>query len=278
IKIMIDSKLNKLSIRKVKKGEEEKENQDLFPILKLPVELSSKILSYLGNRELAVCLQSFTLDSLHAEWSNEKIIDYMELQMDGSKVRLVGGRYDNQSEFLDSSLPLICDRLQNVLYDYEFGTICISLLDHCTDSDLVTLIDLFKGIRCNSILNMHSGNQTYPKLLTDSSLRGLMENKKNVEIAMFCKGITADGLLAIWKDLLDGKFDCLTITVKKSVLIKLFDLIRTDGQKSSWSDHNMHPIVARGRKDSKERYEIRCGPLIGEKPFLRMHFVLLKKH
>ncbi|GMT30037.1 hypothetical protein PFISCL1PPCAC_21334, partial [Pristionchus fissidentatus] len=49
------------------KREESKKEKDVFPILELPAELSSKILSYMGRKELKFCMQSFALDKVHAE-------------------------------------------------------------------------------------------------------------------------------------------------------------------------------------------------------------------
>ncbi|GMT30575.1 hypothetical protein PFISCL1PPCAC_21872, partial [Pristionchus fissidentatus] len=39
-------------------------NKDFFPILELPPELSAKILSNLGEKELGVCLRSLALDKM----------------------------------------------------------------------------------------------------------------------------------------------------------------------------------------------------------------------
>ncbi|GMT30592.1 hypothetical protein PFISCL1PPCAC_21889, partial [Pristionchus fissidentatus] len=89
-------------------------------------------------------------------------------------------------------------------------------------------------------------------VMTDNFLRDLLSTKKVVDISMMCERITAPGLFAVWKDLLDGKFDGLSIIVGKDVVLALFDLIRTDGQKSSWKDGYMKPIYTEGTRDTSE--------------------------
>ncbi|GMT29896.1 hypothetical protein PFISCL1PPCAC_21193, partial [Pristionchus fissidentatus] len=101
---------------------------------------------------------------------------------------------------------------------------------------------------------------TETSVFTDESLRRMMLNKSSAGIGLPCEGITAAGLFAVWEDLLNGKFDALSIIVNKPVATELFDLIRTDGDKSSWEEQNMDPIEMAGLtvREPVERYEIWC--------------------
>ncbi|GMT29894.1 hypothetical protein PFISCL1PPCAC_21191 [Pristionchus fissidentatus] len=52
-----------------------------FPILDLPSQLSYKILSYMGEGELGICRQSVALDKILAEWSKDKRIENLSIEL-----------------------------------------------------------------------------------------------------------------------------------------------------------------------------------------------------
>ncbi|GMT29906.1 hypothetical protein PFISCL1PPCAC_21203, partial [Pristionchus fissidentatus] len=149
-------------------------------------------------------------------------------------------------------------RFRDVLNISEFGTLNISWYPNFNDSDLRDLVEYCMEIRCTHLLNFCSSLPISNNLFSNESLREMMHNKSHVNINPHCEGITAAGLFAVWEDLLNGKFDALSITVDKSVVPKLFDLIQTDGKKSSFSEGkgNMYKIRAVGLSDRMMRYEI----------------------
>ncbi|GMT30589.1 hypothetical protein PFISCL1PPCAC_21883, partial [Pristionchus fissidentatus] len=175
-----------------------------FPILDLPHDLSAKILSYLGSRELAFCLQSLALDKVHAEWNKDQTIEYMDITV-------------NASDF------------GNETYFREFIELCI-------------------GIRCTYLFYIQSADK-----FTDKDLREMLSNKKDIKIGMRSDEITPAGLFAVWEDLLDGKFDGLSIRVNKSVANELFDRIR---RKSLNKYYSLSQAEGYGRVDRSKRYEI----------------------
>ncbi|GMT30594.1 hypothetical protein PFISCL1PPCAC_21891, partial [Pristionchus fissidentatus] len=103
----------------------------------------------------------------------------------------------------------------------------------CRESHFREVFEFCTRIRCTDRLHIHAFHPLRSNVLTDESLRKLMSNKKNVNILVPCEAITANGISALWEDLLDGKFDELFINLSKSVVIELFNLIRTDGVMSS---------------------------------------------
>ncbi|GMT31016.1 hypothetical protein PFISCL1PPCAC_22313, partial [Pristionchus fissidentatus] len=252
------------------------EKQNLhFPILDLPAELSSKILSYMGPKELSICLKSLTLDRVYADLSKDWKIPFMRIQIDGSKAFIYSERYYGDSEYCNSSLPQICERFRLVLNNCEFGILTLCLFNACDESELSEFIDLLKGVRCTNLLYIHSFRHDYPRVLTISSLRELMHNKKMVEIGMLCEGVTATGLFTLWKDLLDGIFERLTIIVGKKVMADFFKLLPSDG-KSRIKRH-VHTVETGGNNGSIDIYEVRSGILYEDRKFVRVHFILLRK-
>ncbi|GMT31020.1 hypothetical protein PFISCL1PPCAC_22317, partial [Pristionchus fissidentatus] len=165
---------------------------------------------------------------------NEK--EQIELLRDNS-VDIASPRYDCFN--VGSSFWSIFDRIRYVLNKCEIGTLC-----------------LYGPCR--------------PESLTDDFLRYLIFNKSYVEVQMLCEGITATGLFAVWEDLRDGIFDGLSIIVGKPLVTELFDLLRTDGRKSSWNEYNMAPIEAGGHRDQAVRYEIWHDPSYDERSLVRM--------
>ncbi|GMT30561.1 hypothetical protein PFISCL1PPCAC_21858, partial [Pristionchus fissidentatus] len=235
--------------------EKEEEEKNTFPILKLPAELSYKILSYMEKEELSVCLQSLILDKVHAEWSKDKRIEEIRMDMMGNETRISSERYLFKRDQW-SSLHCISDRIQLLFNKCELEKLDIFFHYGCSVEYCRGLIELCKKIRRTNALSI-CGNQVFSRSLTDESLRDLMSNKKRVDIiGKSCERISAAGLFAVWKDLLDEKFDDLTIIVLKHVVTDLFDLIRTDGEKSSWDDRNLDPIKVRGQKDKQKKYKL----------------------
>ncbi|GMT30578.1 hypothetical protein PFISCL1PPCAC_21875, partial [Pristionchus fissidentatus] len=67
--------------------------EETFPILALPAEVSSKVLSYMGRKELTICLQSFFLDKVHADWNKNKTIKNMEIRLCYNDAVITSDRY-----------------------------------------------------------------------------------------------------------------------------------------------------------------------------------------
>ncbi|GMT30572.1 hypothetical protein PFISCL1PPCAC_21869, partial [Pristionchus fissidentatus] len=123
--------------------DETNEENFSFPILELPAELSSKILSYMGKKELGVCLQSFSLDKVYAEWSKDKIIDSMTIKKDSNMemAEFKCSRYYS-SKIFKSYLSQICDRFNEVYEMCEIGRMTISVSPNARQ-----LIDACKRIK-----------------------------------------------------------------------------------------------------------------------------------
>ncbi|GMT30566.1 hypothetical protein PFISCL1PPCAC_21863, partial [Pristionchus fissidentatus] len=208
-----------------------------FPILELPAELSYNILSYMDKEELSVCLQSLVLDKVHAEWSKDKRVEDVTIKFKtyDDKTINTSSRY----AYRDISSPLrrICDRFREVYSKCEFDYLEIYLHKNYNVTYCRELIEQCMGIRCTDLLRISLSLKSCSKVLSDEFLRKLTLEKNEVIIPMLCEVVTAAGLLVMWEDLLDGKFDCLSIVVNKVVVTELFDLIRTDGEKSSWESN-----------------------------------------
>ncbi|GMT31013.1 hypothetical protein PFISCL1PPCAC_22310, partial [Pristionchus fissidentatus] len=243
---------------------EKKEEQEPFPILDLPAELSAKILSFMEKRELSVCLQSINLDKIHVEWNKDKIIDGIQINQHGKNAEIVSERYDKLN--FSPSFACIRDRIEIVFSKCEIGTMIFELTKNCEESR--GLVELCKEIRCTNLLYINSFTYNCNAIVTDDSLRQLLSNKKDVDFELLCEGVTAAGLFAVWENLLDGVFEGLSIVVKKTVATDLFDMLRTDGEMSVWNDYNLYPIEASGRNDA--RYELWFDGMYATHPVIRM--------
>ncbi|GMT29961.1 hypothetical protein PFISCL1PPCAC_21258, partial [Pristionchus fissidentatus] len=249
----------------------EGEEKESFPILDLPGEISSKILSCLGKQELAICLQSLTLDKINAEWNKKRNNENITILVLDKNVRILSSRY-----YFDGfcSPRTLSNRMLTVFTKLEIGELTIRISEMCKEYLFRVIIEHCAEIKCKDILTVESCINSSTNVLTDKLLLDLSTNKKDVNIKMFCERITAAGLFAVWEYLLDGKFDGISIIVSKSVVIKLFNMIRTDGMKSWWDNehmfHNMCPIRASGRKNSLDKCEIRCATVNGERSSIRM--------
>ncbi|GMT30562.1 hypothetical protein PFISCL1PPCAC_21859, partial [Pristionchus fissidentatus] len=196
-----ESDLKQPQAKRMKK-EKEEEEKNSFPILELPAELSAKILSYMGEEELSVCLQSFALYKVHAELNKDKRIKIMDFFMRGEKARMESVRHVRKHEW--TSFRCVSDRLRILSNICEFGDLKIWVLNGCNASNFRTIIELCKGIRCTKELTIGGMDLACSRSLTDQSLRELMSNKKTVKIYESCERIRASGLFAVWEDLLDG--------------------------------------------------------------------------
>ncbi|GMT30574.1 hypothetical protein PFISCL1PPCAC_21871, partial [Pristionchus fissidentatus] len=239
-----------------------------FPILELPAEISLMILSYMNKYDVAEFLHSLPLDKMYAEWK-EKNIRRMVIRTYDDKTINTSSRY----AYRDISSPLrrICDRFREVYSKCEFDYLEIYLHKNCDEYLFRELIEHCKKMRCKDLLSLDSYHTLmYSNIFTDESLRELMSNKRIVEIEMLCEGVTAAGLLSVWEYLLDGKLDSFFIHVSKPVVADIFDMLRTDGEKTSWKKLNFDPIEARGRTKTTEKYEMWCGKMFGDRPLVHM--------
>ncbi|GMT30568.1 hypothetical protein PFISCL1PPCAC_21865, partial [Pristionchus fissidentatus] len=178
-----------------------------YPILDLPAEIS-KILSYIGGKELGICLKSFALDKIYTESKFNERIDDVLIKVQHRYAKIKSNRYYFNDELC--SFRFICDRMRHVFSKCEIGGLIIDLFKKSA-SFLLYLLDCCAGIRCD-YLSVFPYN--FSKIIvSDQSLRQLISNKKEMEIRMMFKGITAGGLFAIWEDLLNGKFVGLSIIV-----------------------------------------------------------------
>ncbi|GMT30563.1 hypothetical protein PFISCL1PPCAC_21860, partial [Pristionchus fissidentatus] len=189
---------------------------------------------------LAVCLQSLTLDKVHAEWSKEKRFEDMTIKVVNKKWDITCWRYD----FLrvHCSFRAIFNRFKYVFNNCKFRTLNIHLIEDCKPSIIHELINYCIKLQCTDRMSINSSGSSYSKFITDESLRSLTSNKKFINVSILCEAVTAKGLFAVWEDLLDEKFEDLSIRVPKLVVTALFDLVRTDGEKSSWNDRNLDPV------------------------------------
>ncbi|GMT30565.1 hypothetical protein PFISCL1PPCAC_21862, partial [Pristionchus fissidentatus] len=172
-------------------------------------------------------------DKMHAEWSKDKKIKEMKVFMHGNEAWICSARYffdeneDDEDSAEDStswsSIRRISDRLRLLSNICEIGDLMIWVCGGCNVANYRAIIELCIGIRCTDALTICTFDQTCSRSLTDEFLRALMSNKKEVDIAMPCQRITAVGLFALWEDLLDEKFEDLSIRVPKLVVTALFD-------------------------------------------------------
>ncbi|GMT30583.1 hypothetical protein PFISCL1PPCAC_21880, partial [Pristionchus fissidentatus] len=139
------------------------------------------------------------------------------------------------------SFDCISERIHILSNFFEIENLMIWADEGTSVANFRDIIELCKGMRCD-VLTIGVSDQACSQSLTDESLRELISNKESVKIYDPCERITLAGLLALWEDLLCGKFDGLSIPVEKFVVTKLFDLIRTDGKKSSLKEKNMEPV------------------------------------
>ncbi|GMT30560.1 hypothetical protein PFISCL1PPCAC_21857, partial [Pristionchus fissidentatus] len=235
------------------KVEEEKNNKGLFPILELPAELSSNILSFMRRKELQVCLQSFALDNVHAEMNKEERIEFMKIDSLGANAEVGCERYGYFKPY-HTTFQHICHRLRYILNKCEFGTLIINIKEGDNVANVREMVELCKGIRCKNLLKIKYDNEnSCSKFLTDKSLRELISDKKDVEIAFMCEGITAAGLVTVWKDLLDGRFDGLSIQIGDSLVSELFEMLQIHSKKTVLKVQKNFPIIAGG---TMNRYDI----------------------
>ncbi|GMT30584.1 hypothetical protein PFISCL1PPCAC_21881, partial [Pristionchus fissidentatus] len=96
-----------------------------FPILELPAELSAKILSYMEERELPICLQSFPLDKVHAECNKNKRIENLTISAPRYESEFEERRFG--TNVFGCSFSQLCDRMQTVFNKCEIGILHIRL-------------------------------------------------------------------------------------------------------------------------------------------------------
>ncbi|GMT30564.1 hypothetical protein PFISCL1PPCAC_21861, partial [Pristionchus fissidentatus] len=121
------------------------------------------------------------LDKVHAEWSKDKRIDYMRIEVsDNDKIQLTCDRYKT-SIFYPYSFTCdfrhLCDRFTEVYQNCEIETMNISMTDNADQSIYCQLIDCVKRIRCTDILEIR-----VPYAISDLMLREILSNKENVLI------------------------------------------------------------------------------------------------
>ncbi|GMT30577.1 hypothetical protein PFISCL1PPCAC_21874, partial [Pristionchus fissidentatus] len=240
--------VNQLKIRK------------FFPILELPAELSSKILSYMGRMESRFCLQSFALDKGHAEWNDNRIghssitTNYENTE----KVNLSCSRYHAvRSVLFKPSFRLVCNRFKELYEKFEVGSLDIELSNNVDQLLYRDLIESCVYIQCSvlfqiTIAPLYESNPIF----TDELIRKFVSKKKEVCIWSLCCELTAAGLRTLWEDILYGKFDGLHILVNNFVADELFDGFGNEGDKNSPSDKILSQIESDGRIDKTKRYEI----------------------
>ncbi|GMT33212.1 hypothetical protein PFISCL1PPCAC_24509, partial [Pristionchus fissidentatus] len=152
----------------------EDEKKNLFPILELPAELSSKILSYMGRKELAVCLQSLVLDKVHTEWNKDNKIDGMIINFPRSLgATFICSRYSeifvyhNRKSFLLN----IAHRFREVFDKCQIRRIDIQVSGIVDQSVFDRLIEHFKDIHYSFIKFTTMGNEIQSDGLIDKSKR-----------------------------------------------------------------------------------------------------------
>ncbi|GMT30559.1 hypothetical protein PFISCL1PPCAC_21856, partial [Pristionchus fissidentatus] len=106
-----------------------------------------------------------------------------------------------------------------------------------------------------------SSVQKHP-VVTDLKLVKLLANQREVSIDFMCEQVTVNALLSIWEDLLEDKFDSLSLFVKESVVDGLFDLVLYEDENYSPDDNELSQFKVYGRVDKSKRYEISRNPRI----------------
>ncbi|GMT31014.1 hypothetical protein PFISCL1PPCAC_22311, partial [Pristionchus fissidentatus] len=250
---------NKPPAKKAKKDDLEAINP--FPILDLPGELSAKILSYVGPKELAVCLESFSLDKIHAEWNKDYNISWINLGIGLGKNSLVMTRHYHDirqlmpcERHLNVSHRHRCDRFMHVFSKSSIKDLYCYVRDDANELLLREFMSVLTDIRCTKFLQVYTpGSVTVG--ITDELLRSIMVNRKEVALYINCEQISAAGLFDVWQDLLDGKFGSLRIKLDKSVAFELFYQFRKDTMDKKWTEYNME-WESEGRADKTSRFEI----------------------
>ncbi|GMT30556.1 hypothetical protein PFISCL1PPCAC_21853 [Pristionchus fissidentatus] len=232
------------------------ERRNMFPILELPGEVASKIVSMLSPFNQKICLHSLAIDQSQARWSREKTIRRAKIEVRFNNAEISSDRYVSP---VLCSFKCVIDRFRDVFDKCEVGELTIELHGARSEQLLRVLIGHCAKIRCKN-LRIKSFVPCYSKVFMNESLRALMLNKKAVNINMLCESITPAGMFFLWEDLLDGKFDGVSINVTHWVVVDVFDMLRTDGEKSSWEEYNLRMIEAVGTRNTSKRYQIWCVP------------------
>ncbi|GMT30573.1 hypothetical protein PFISCL1PPCAC_21870, partial [Pristionchus fissidentatus] len=150
---------------------------------------------------------------------------------------------------LKTPIRHIIDRLREVYSKCEIGTLIVRI-----DYDVQIyhdLIDCLVAIRCTTGASI-TGRLN---LISNQILRELISNKNMLEIMGLKDRINASGILTIWEDLLDGKFEGLNImNVKKSVLNEVFEKLGYERKNKQFEEEQQ--IECTGRVDKSKRYEI----------------------
>ncbi|GMT29892.1 hypothetical protein PFISCL1PPCAC_21189, partial [Pristionchus fissidentatus] len=104
-------------------------------------------------------------------------------------------------------------RFRDVLNFSVFENMTVYLHDKFNESDLREVVEYCMGIRCTHLLSFSSHVFSHiTNIFSNDSLREMMHDKFIVDINLICAGITADGLFVVWEDLLNGKFDGLSLS------------------------------------------------------------------
>ncbi|GMT29905.1 hypothetical protein PFISCL1PPCAC_21202, partial [Pristionchus fissidentatus] len=204
---MAESASSSLPVMEEKKGEEGKK-KDFFPILDLPAELSSKILSYMGRKELAVCLQSFNLDKIHADLNKDKRIEELTIRKDSktNRVEIKCSRYfdDFSSKNIQSSIRHVYYRFREIYEKCYFGKMTISISPN-TDKRLHDeIVESCKRIKIDDLII------SFPILELPSELSSIiLSYMGSKELSVCLQSLPLDKLHAEWTK--DKKIEELTI-------------------------------------------------------------------
>ncbi|GMT29960.1 hypothetical protein PFISCL1PPCAC_21257, partial [Pristionchus fissidentatus] len=249
----------------------DKKQKDIFPILDLPGELSSKILSYMGRKELGVCLQSFPLDILYAEWNKDQIIERIEIEIEEKMPEMASERYNIRWEdCCSSSIRHLSYRFRHVFEKCKIGDLIFNVSAKMEDPLYHELIQICMEIRCTNFIIKSWAGFSFSTNFDDKTLRSLISHKSNVQVDILSDKITAAGIFAVWEDLLDGKFDGFSILLDKTVIIEVFKLLRTDGNTNSLKYSFLPEIISEGRLNKTSNYEIWCYFDYDRRFYLRM--------
>ncbi|GMT30590.1 hypothetical protein PFISCL1PPCAC_21887, partial [Pristionchus fissidentatus] len=213
-----------------------------------------------------VCLQSFALDKVHADWNKEKTICEMRIMM-GRKFDLIWcGRYQTYDDvFFNSPVYHIRDRFREIYEKCEIKTLKISVPSNVDQSWFHELIHSCSKIPCQHLEINPIGRIGYfesgsGNIFNEEVLRQLLTHKNYVEIGVLCNQLSFTGLQTLWEDLKNGKFMFLSITVGRLVADQFFNMMGTMDNSRSCCDY--HQIEGVGRMDESEKYGIWRNPYI----------------
>ncbi|GMT29963.1 hypothetical protein PFISCL1PPCAC_21260, partial [Pristionchus fissidentatus] len=206
------------SLPVMKEEEEEDKMLDFFPIFDLPAELSSKILSQMGRKELGICLQSLSLDKIHAEWRKGKKIEELTIRKNSemNTIEMKCSRYGFPVKTINPSLPHLFDRFREVYEKCEIGRMTISVSPNLDKSLYNNLVECCKRIKCVDDLIISFPIIELPAKISSKILSYVGEK----ELSVCLQSFTLDKMHAEWSE--DKRIEFLSIDLNHGNVSYLF--------------------------------------------------------